>query len=220
MSPHPGHQWSLMAEMSESVDKPVDRAGVVQQTIDGLQAAQLLGPETVIESVWHRRLEYGYPIPSLERDAWLDRVEPMLYALSFSVADASAPGNMKWATWITPSCRAWKQLITFSSMSPRLPCVLLVSSRLADHPLEQRMPGGRTPLRHPNKKGRRAWLAALIACWEGTPNARSRVGGPGLFHHWDGFFSVGISAVPTTAPRSCSSPRCCHSTRRRRSRPA
>ncbi len=78
--PHPGHQWSLMAEISESVDKPVDRASVVRQTIDGLQAAQLLGPETVIESTWHRRLEYGYPIPSLERDVWLDRVEPMLYA--------------------------------------------------------------------------------------------------------------------------------------------
>jgi hypothetical protein len=69
-----------MAEISESADKPVDRASVVRQTIDGLQAAQLLGPETAIESTWHRRLEYGYPIPSLERDVWLARVEPMLYA--------------------------------------------------------------------------------------------------------------------------------------------
>ena len=76
--PHPGRQWSLMAEVSESADKPVDQARVVQQTIDGLKAAQLIGPQAVVESVWHRRLEHGYPTPLLERDAALDRIEPAL----------------------------------------------------------------------------------------------------------------------------------------------
>jgi protoporphyrinogen oxidase len=79
--PHPGGQWSLMAEVSESAEKPVDRTSVVGQTLDGLKAAHLIGPETTVESVWHRRLEHGYPTPSLERDAWLDQVEPVLYAL-------------------------------------------------------------------------------------------------------------------------------------------
>jgi hypothetical protein len=78
--PHPGRQWSLMAEVSESVDKPVEQARVVRQTIDGLKAAQLLGSEAAVESVWHRRLEHGYPTPFLQRDALLDQVEPVLYA--------------------------------------------------------------------------------------------------------------------------------------------
>lgn len=84
-SPHnvaqPGRQWSLLAEVSESADKPVEQASVVRQTLDGLKAAQLLGPEAAVESVWHRRLEHGYPTPFLQRDAVLDRIEPALYAL-------------------------------------------------------------------------------------------------------------------------------------------
>ena len=78
--PHPGRQWSLMAEVSESADRPVDPAHVVQQTLDGLKAAQLLGPGAAIESLWHRRVEHAYPTPTLSRDAWLEQIEPALYA--------------------------------------------------------------------------------------------------------------------------------------------
>jgi hypothetical protein len=77
---HPGRQWSLMAEVSESADKPVDPDRLVPQTIDALRAAQLLGPQTVIESVWHRRIERGYPTPTRERDAALEQMEPVLGA--------------------------------------------------------------------------------------------------------------------------------------------
>jgi hypothetical protein len=80
--PHPGRQWSLMAELSESADKPVDRASVTQQTIDGLKAARLIGPEAAIESLWHRRVEHGYPTPFLKRDALLDQIEPVLYSMN------------------------------------------------------------------------------------------------------------------------------------------
>jgi len=78
--PHPGRQWSLMAEISESAAKPVDRANVVQQTLDGLKAVQLIGPGDAVESLWHRRVEHAYPTPTLSRDALLDRIEPALYA--------------------------------------------------------------------------------------------------------------------------------------------
>jgi protoporphyrinogen oxidase len=80
--PHPGRQWSLIAEVSESVDKPVDRAGVVGQTIDGLKAARLIEPQAAIETIWHRRLEHGYPTPFLGRDAVLDRIEPDLRSMN------------------------------------------------------------------------------------------------------------------------------------------
>jgi protoporphyrinogen oxidase len=78
--PQPGRQWSLLAEVSESAARPVDAARVVPQTVDGLKQAGLLGPEATIESLWHRRLEQGYPIPSLGRDDVLARIEPALRA--------------------------------------------------------------------------------------------------------------------------------------------
>ena len=89
--PHPGRQWSLMAEVSES-RSPAARgwergetitpggggATIVQQVIDGLKAARLMEPDAVIESVWHRRVEHGYPTPFLQRDALLEQIEPVL----------------------------------------------------------------------------------------------------------------------------------------------
>jgi protoporphyrinogen oxidase len=78
--PHPGRQWSLMAEVSESARKPVDGSRVVQQVIDGLKAARLMEPGAEIESVWHCRVEHGYPTPSLDRDALLGQIEPALRA--------------------------------------------------------------------------------------------------------------------------------------------
>ena len=78
--PRPGAQWSLLAEVSESTGRPVDQARVVPQVLDGLKAAQLIGPDDAIESLWHERLEHGYPTPTLPRDALLAQVEPALYA--------------------------------------------------------------------------------------------------------------------------------------------
>jgi protoporphyrinogen oxidase len=80
--PQPGRQWSLLAEVSESADRPAEQARVVEQTIAGLTAARLLEPGTAIESVWHRRLEHGYPVPTLDRDPWLDRIEPVLRSMN------------------------------------------------------------------------------------------------------------------------------------------
>lgn len=77
----PGKQWSLMAEVSESGDKPVDAASVVGDTIAGMRQAQLIGPDAVIESTWHRRLDHGYPTPWLGRDRVLDPVDARLSRL-------------------------------------------------------------------------------------------------------------------------------------------
>jgi len=77
----PGEQWSLMAEVSESADHPVDMASVLEDTIAGMRQAQLIGPDDVIESTWHRRLDHGYPTPWLGRDEVLDPVERRLRQL-------------------------------------------------------------------------------------------------------------------------------------------
>lgn len=70
--------FSLMTETSESPVKPVDQGSLVADTIAGLKATHLLGPNDEVVSTWSYRAEYGYPTPSLERDGILDRVVPAL----------------------------------------------------------------------------------------------------------------------------------------------
>jgi protoporphyrinogen oxidase len=76
--PQPGPYWSLMFEISESVKKPVDLDKVVEETIQGAINVTLATPDAEIVSIYHRRLEHGYPTPHLERDAALAEALPML----------------------------------------------------------------------------------------------------------------------------------------------
>jgi len=76
--PKPGHQWSLMCEISESPDKPVNQEAIVDETINGLLASKLITESDQIVSRWHRRLEYGYPTPWYGRDAVLEPINQRL----------------------------------------------------------------------------------------------------------------------------------------------
>ena len=74
-----GPYWSLMFEVSESKDfKPVDVTKVVEETIQGAINTGMIAPTDEIVSVYHRRLEHGYPTPSLKRDAVLQEALPLL----------------------------------------------------------------------------------------------------------------------------------------------
>ena len=78
--PQPGSQWSLMAEVSESAEKPVDQGSIVNDVIDGFRACRLLVDGCAIASRWHTRLEYGYPTPWQGRDEVLATAEATLRA--------------------------------------------------------------------------------------------------------------------------------------------
>ena len=92
--PSPGRQWSLMAEVSESqpscAARPASCGGaceftqdeIVQRTLDGLRAARLIPPGVSVTSLWHRRIEHGYPTPALDRDRRLDEIEPRLCSMN------------------------------------------------------------------------------------------------------------------------------------------
>jgi hypothetical protein len=54
------------------------RPAVVQETLQGAVATQLLCPCDEVVSIFHRRLEHGYPTPSLGRDALLAQALPWL----------------------------------------------------------------------------------------------------------------------------------------------
>ncbi|KAI8470924.1 MAG: hypothetical protein J3K34DRAFT_520970 [Monoraphidium minutum] len=83
-----GPYWSLMFEISESDAKPVGQAPVplaggtwpevVRETLAGAVATRLIGPDDEVVSLYHRRLEHGYPTPSLGRDAVLAEALPWL----------------------------------------------------------------------------------------------------------------------------------------------
>ena len=74
----PGPYWSLMFEVSESVHKAVNIATVVEDTIRGAINTRLVQPSDEIVSIYHRRLEHGYPTPCLKRDGVLDKALPFL----------------------------------------------------------------------------------------------------------------------------------------------
>ncbi len=73
--------FSLMAEVSESSEKPVDSSKIIEETVKGAISSKLMEANTEITSAWHLRMEYGYPTPSLERDSILNQVIPKLDAV-------------------------------------------------------------------------------------------------------------------------------------------
>ena len=72
--------WSLMCEVSESPEKPVDGESVVKDTVAGLVASGLIESADEVVHRWSYRVERSYPIPSKARDKVLDYLLPELYA--------------------------------------------------------------------------------------------------------------------------------------------
>jgi protoporphyrinogen oxidase len=83
-----GPYWSLMFEISESKQKPVNQkpislgggtwAEIVKETIVGSLNTKMVAAKDEIVSIYHRRLEHGYPTPHLNRDAALAEALPFL----------------------------------------------------------------------------------------------------------------------------------------------
>jgi protoporphyrinogen oxidase len=70
--------WSLIAETSESPCKPVKQVNLVNATIQGCLNTGLIQSKADVVSVWSHRAEYGYPIPSLGREAALAKLLPAI----------------------------------------------------------------------------------------------------------------------------------------------
>ncbi len=76
----PGLQRALMAETSFSRFKPEDSSRLMDRTIDGLAATGMIGPDerAKVLSRWEMTVDYGYPVPTLGRDAALRTLIPAL----------------------------------------------------------------------------------------------------------------------------------------------
>ena len=75
----PAGHWSLMAEVSESPEKPVRIETIADDVVDAFERCGFIDRSNVV-SRWHRRLEHGYPTPWLGRDEVLSEVEEALHA--------------------------------------------------------------------------------------------------------------------------------------------
>jgi protoporphyrinogen oxidase len=78
--PDPARYWSLLVEVSESPVKRADEASLVDGALGALLDSGFVAGREAVHHVWHRRLEHGYPTPTLDRDAALGRVLPALEA--------------------------------------------------------------------------------------------------------------------------------------------
>jgi protoporphyrinogen oxidase len=82
VTPGPDH-FSLLAEVSSSPFKREDPDTIIDRTVDGLVASQLLTPEQAQGKVLSRQLmhvPYSYPVPTLGRDEALATIQPWLMA--------------------------------------------------------------------------------------------------------------------------------------------
>jgi protoporphyrinogen oxidase len=73
--------WSLMAEVSESPENPVNPDTIVDNVIRGLVDSGLITESDQVTHTWHKRVEYGYPTPSINRDKIINRLLTELYDL-------------------------------------------------------------------------------------------------------------------------------------------
>ena len=78
--PDPGCFWSLLCEVSESGVKPVEQGQIAGQVMGALRSIGFIDSSTPIASLWHLRLEHGYPTPFLGRDEVLLPIEADLRA--------------------------------------------------------------------------------------------------------------------------------------------
>ena len=80
--PDPSTHYSILAEISHSEFKPVDRQTIVDDTIDGLVNTRMISEadrHDIVDAYLIER-DYTYPTPSLERDEVLTSVQPWLEA--------------------------------------------------------------------------------------------------------------------------------------------
>lgn len=79
--PKPGVQWSLMCEAAEpnyhSNSKFWTKDSIIDATVNALIEYGFVTSKMIV-SKYHRRLDHGYPTPSLNREMILEEVQPWL----------------------------------------------------------------------------------------------------------------------------------------------
>ena len=83
MVPKPFQQWSLLIEVSESKHHPVPRSRAKLRALvkEGLVKSGMLPEGAKVVAMWDKRLEYGYPVPYVERNMHVHEADRALRSL-------------------------------------------------------------------------------------------------------------------------------------------
>ncbi|MBP7828546.1 MAG: FAD-dependent oxidoreductase [Kiritimatiellae bacterium] len=76
--PDPTRTCSFLCEISHPGDAPMNYPDPAPATLRGLRESGLLEADPATAHLFHMREEFGYPVPTLDRDAILDDVLPAL----------------------------------------------------------------------------------------------------------------------------------------------
>ena len=80
--PVPGKQWSLMCEVAEpknnSSPEKWTKDHLIDTTIKALITYGFINTPEMVVSKYYRRLDHGYPVPSINRETVLQKVQPWL----------------------------------------------------------------------------------------------------------------------------------------------
>lgn len=74
--------WSLMTETASSTFRPLPKGDIIEAVIKGAKKTKLVTKDAKIVSTWLFQTDHGYPTPTLERDAYLQKILPELEALN------------------------------------------------------------------------------------------------------------------------------------------
>ncbi len=77
----PAGHWSVLAEVSKSQNRPIERTRLAEAVVASAIQEGLLENSSRIVSLWHRVLDPGYPTPTKTRDRALDVLLPSLERL-------------------------------------------------------------------------------------------------------------------------------------------
>ncbi|HAS89863.1 MAG TPA: amine oxidase [Desulfovibrio sp.] len=83
-TPQAGKGRALMCEVSYSGDKIIDQDNIIQEVEDGLVNTDMITDEERkdIISRWSINVDYGYPVPCLQRDEALKVLQPALESMN------------------------------------------------------------------------------------------------------------------------------------------
>jgi len=75
--PGPGY-YSLLCEVAESGEQPVDTETIIGDVLHGIQKTGLINTKSEVISKWYYKAPYGYPTPSIDRNDILRKIQPAL----------------------------------------------------------------------------------------------------------------------------------------------
>ncbi|WRT68768.1 uncharacterized protein IL334_005748 [Kwoniella shivajii] len=90
-----GPYWSIMLEVCQSSEKPVNLETLMEDTIRGSVSTELMLPTDEIVSLYERRFDHGYPTPSLGRDGAISQILPGLKE-EFNIRSRGRFGSWKY----------------------------------------------------------------------------------------------------------------------------